>query len=143
AIDAALLLLNERATDLQADIRVISEIEGQKVMAYQGAVEQVIVNLVQNALDAGGLNTKIDIHIISNNKWHEISVRDYGPGLSPKAQGELFQPFSTSKQSGLGLGLVSSRDLVAEFGGELSGGNCDPGCKFVVRLPLTSGVVYP
>lgn len=139
AIDSALLLLHERATDLQADIRVISETEGQTVMAYQGAVEQVIVNLVQNALDAGGMNTRIDIHIISNNKWHEISVRDYGPGLSPKAQAELFQPFSTSKQSGLGLGLVISRDLVAEFGGELSGGNCDPGCKFVVRLPLIGG----
>jgi len=48
-----------------------------------------------------------------------LFVNDNGPGLSPEASARLFTPFHTTKAEGLGLGLVISRDIVAEFGGDL------------------------
>lgn len=140
AIDGALLLLHERATSLNAQICVTDDGAGQWVNAYQGAIEQVIVNLVQNALDACGPNAEIDIALSHTNHAHSICVRDNGPGLSPEALANLFQPFATSKTEGLGLGLVISRDLLSEFGGELTGTNVQNGCAFTLRLPAVSVV---
>ncbi|MNT60218.1 C4-dicarboxylate transport sensor protein DctB [compost metagenome] len=49
----------------------------------------------------------------------QLQVHDNGPGLSDEARARLFTPFHTTKPDGLGLGLVISRDIVTEFGGEL------------------------
>jgi two-component system, NtrC family, C4-dicarboxylate transport sensor histidine kinase DctB len=136
AVDSALLLLHERTTALNANITVKAENHQSEVYAYQGAIEQVLVNLVQNALDASGENAKIDICVSQTGAWNEVTVHDNGPGLSDEALGGLFQPFSTSKPDGLGLGLVISRDLIVEFGGDLQGCNHGDGCVFTLRLPI-------
>jgi two-component system, NtrC family, C4-dicarboxylate transport sensor histidine kinase DctB len=138
AIESALLLLHERATSLNAQVTIHGEGGNQIVMAYQGAIEQVIVNLVQNALDACGEGAKIDVAISRVQDEHVVGVSDNGPGLSPEALAGLFQPFTTSKADGLGLGLVISRDLISEFGGSLTGKNEEVGCSFTMCLPASS-----
>lgn len=94
--------------------------ENVSVVAEQARLEQVLVNLVQNALDAGGEGTAIAIDIETDEERVRIVVADDGPGIAPEVAGDLFQPFTTSKADGLGLGLVISRDIVAAFGGELT-----------------------
>ncbi len=63
-----------------------------------------------------------------------ISITDNGPGLSHEIKQGLFTPFRSNKPHGLGLGLVVSRDLVTEFGGELTHEESDRGAIFVITL---------
>ena len=134
AIAGALLLLQERTTTLNATVRCHRIDAGLMVLAENVRLEQVFVNLLQNSLDAGGHGTLIDIALRHHNGMIEVSVRDNGPGLSAATRASLFQPFSTSKQEGLGLGLIISRDIMADFGGDLVATQPVTGAEFVMRL---------
>ncbi|HEX8374039.1 MAG TPA: ATP-binding protein [Geminicoccaceae bacterium] len=107
-------------------------------------MEQVLVNLLGNALDAlrdreGG---RIEVSAGRDGGGRVvISVRDDGPGVPPELLPRLFEPFFTTKQtgSGLGLGLTISEGIVGEFGGTLRARNRPAGegggAEFVVALP--------
>jgi two-component system, NtrC family, C4-dicarboxylate transport sensor histidine kinase DctB len=108
-----------------ADIHVVGD---------RGKLEQVFVNLIQNAIDAMSSNGRIDIAIDGSGSTVTIMVRDDGPGISAEASERLFQPFTTSKEGGLGLGLVICRDIVADFGGELHLAPSNSGAAFRLML---------
>lgn len=138
AIGGALLLVGPRLR--QQGVRVVrsEEAEGLPVMAERFRLEQVLVNLLQNALEAleGVVDPQVAIQVSARRNLVRIAIVDNGPGVTPDAAKTLFTPFATTKPLGLGLGLVISRDIVAEFGGELAlepgGGD---GAKFVITLP--------
>jgi two-component system, NtrC family, C4-dicarboxylate transport sensor histidine kinase DctB len=136
ALGGTQLLLGERIrtsnTNLHidaADIHVVGE---------QGRLEQVFVNLIQNALDAMGDNGRIDIEVSTVDGTVTIIIRDNGPGISGDVRERLFQPFTTSKDDGLGLGLVICRDIIADFGGELTHAPSPTGTEFVMKLKAAS-----
>jgi two-component system, NtrC family, C4-dicarboxylate transport sensor histidine kinase DctB len=137
-IKSAISLLEERARELHVRISTTDTQTDCKSLAPQGAIEQVLVNLLQNALDASPGESVIQVSLKQEGAMNVIAVTDQGNGLSSQAMATLFQPFATSKAEGLGLGLVISRDLLREFGGELSGVNAEKGCVFTVRLPIAS-----
>lgn len=83
------------------------------------AVQQVLVNLVQNAVEAMAGRPGGAVRVTVLDGPVRIRVADNGPGIDPDIRGRLFEPFRTTKASGTGLGLTLSRDLVAGFGGEL------------------------
>ena len=91
------------------------------MLADRIRLEQVLVNLLQNALDAlgGQPGGRITLALRDQGERVQLYFHDNGPGLSAEALAGLFTPFHTTKPEGLGLGLVISRDIVAEFGGEL------------------------
>jgi two-component system C4-dicarboxylate transport sensor histidine kinase DctB len=91
-----------------------------------------------NALDAGQNGVEITLSIELKDGFVELKVADNGPGLSIEMRESLFQPFSTTKRDGLGLGLVISRDIMADFGGELVAATPEPGAAFVMRLRLAA-----
>jgi two-component system C4-dicarboxylate transport sensor histidine kinase DctB len=136
AIEGALLLLGARIRQQGVTVTHSAEPEGLRVMAERFRLEQVLVNLLQNALEAleGARGPHITIRASARYGKVRIVVSDNGPGLSAEAAGTVFTPFATTKARGLGLGLVISRDIVAEFGGELS---FEPGAgaTFVITLP--------
>jgi two-component system, NtrC family, C4-dicarboxylate transport sensor histidine kinase DctB len=134
-ITSAISLLEERARELKVSMSITQSTSDCKSLALQGAIEQVLVNLLQNALDASSPGSDIHVSLSQAEAMNVITVTDQGSGLSPQAMATLFLPFATSKPEGLGLGLVISRDLLMEFGGELSGTNAEKGCVFTVRLP--------
>ena len=134
AIDGALLLLRDRINTLGAQISVEPKSSRFLVIAEGVRLEQVLVNLLQNALDAGGNGVWINIIMKRLDERLEVTIADNGLGLSDNARAALFQPFSTSKREGLGLGLVISRDIMADFGGELIAGNPKSGAAFIMRL---------
>jgi two-component system, NtrC family, C4-dicarboxylate transport sensor histidine kinase DctB len=82
-------------------------------------LEQVLVNLLQNALDAVGDGGAIAIEAILGGDEIRLRVCDSGPGIGADKIGQLFQPFATTKPDGLGLGLVISRDIMRDLGGDL------------------------
>ena len=130
--DGTQLLLGDRirttGTALNIDPVDIS------VVGEQGRLEQVFVNLMQNAMDAMGDGGQIDIGIHNIGQTVSINVRDNGPGIPEELRERLFQPFTTSKNDGLGLGLVICRDIIADFGGELNSVPSNIGAAFEIRL---------
>ena len=134
ALDGLSLLMNDRLRHMNARIAVTLHDESLCVIADQGRLEQVLVNLVQNALDAGGDGTLITIAVEPCGDTVILTVADDGPGVPAELKSGLFQPFISSKSDGLGLGLVISRDIVAEFGGFIAQVETDSGAAFQVSL---------
>ena len=102
-------------------------------------LEQVLVNLFNNALDSmeNSEQRSLTVEVRSAEDRIFISVRDTGPGIPEEALKHLFEPFFTTKAqgAGLGLGLVISSQIVREFGGVLSGTNSpDGGAIFTMEL---------
>ncbi len=131
-LEGTQLLLGERLRTSRAifnvgpvDISVVGD---------QGKLEQVFVNLIQNALDAMGDSGRIDIDVGAVDQIVTIIIRDNGPGISADVRERLFQPFTTSKDDGLGLGLVICREIIADFGGELNVTPLQSGAEFVITL---------
>ena len=115
----------------------------QKVMVQVDRLrlEQVIINLLRNALDAtkDTGNPQIDM-ILSVGETATLTVRDNGPGIGDLDK--LFEPFFTTKKAGegIGLGLAISSGIVADFGGRLTARNAEQGgAVFEMQLPLMAG----
>ena len=121
AIDGALLLVGPRLRENGVRLVRARSPEGLKVMAERNRLEQVVLNLLQNAIEAleGVPDPVVTIAVATRGRRVTLRITDNGPGISDEVIGRLFTPFSTDKRDGLGLGLVISRDIVVGFGGEL------------------------
>ncbi len=112
-----------------------------KVFARKGYVQQIIINLVQNAVDVleSEPDAKIVIDCTSDGVNVVVSVSDNGPGISERDIDHIFEPFFTTKPigQGTGLGLYVSYNMAEEIGGDLFGENV-PGSGAVFRLSLLS-----
>lgn len=101
-------------------------------------IEQAVFNLVRNAVEAMTDTSKRSVTIAStlrSNNTVEVSIADTGPGLAPDIRAKLFEPFVTSKPSGLGIGLSICRVIVEAHGGELYAED-NPGGGTVFRFTL-------
>lgn len=136
AIDGALLLLSGRLREASVSVVRPRRAPALCVMASRIQVEQVLVNLLQNALDAlqGRSHPRIEVQYTASADRVRISVRDNGPGLDPAIRATLFMPFATSKEKGLGLGLVISSEIARELGGDLELTPCGEGACFTLTL---------
>jgi two-component system C4-dicarboxylate transport sensor histidine kinase DctB len=136
-IDGALLLLAARLRGSRVRLDRRGAEGTATVVADRVRLEQVLVNLLQNAIDAlaGRDDPRITLTVEATADAVTIRVADNGPGLAPQVAEALFQPFVTTKPDGLGLGLVISRDILAEFGGALELAHSgDAGTMFVITL---------
>lgn len=111
-------------------------------------LEQVLINLIGNALDAmaGHVAPRIEVGGSEHANMIRLEVRDHGPGLSEEALARLFEPFYTTKEAGegLGLGLTISAGIVSDFGGTLEGGNHpEGGALFVLEIPMSAPTTTP
>jgi two-component system NtrC family sensor kinase len=103
-------------------------------------LQQVILNILHNAIDAIGQDGAIDIVSRVEDGRIVVEFADTGPGLSAEVMGHLYDPFFTTKPKGkgTGLGLYVSRDIMARLGGELTAANrAGGGAVFALHLPLT------
>ena len=115
----------------------VSQAPGLAVIGDASRLEQVLVNLVQNALDAvaGRPSRHVAVSVTPEGERIAIEVRDDGPGIPEAARGQIFEPFFTTKADGLGLGLAISRGIIEECGGTLSVRDA-PGGGTVFRVEL-------
>ncbi|WP_299179384.1 ATP-binding protein [uncultured Neptuniibacter sp.] len=123
-------------------IEVVEKIP-DKVQAFghSGQIHQVVVNLIQNAVDAMSDSSRqcLELTLKQSDYQIEFTVTDSGPGISEENLSRLFDPFFTTKPvgQGTGLGLSISYGIVSEHGGVLEIKNCDPqGAR--ARLVLSS-----
>ncbi len=102
-------------------------------------IEQVLLNLVRNAIDAMASQGALTIStcIKEGGEWIQITVQDSGSGLDAEAMSHLFDPFYTTKAAGLGMGLSISRSIIESHGGRLWAESGTPGgALFHFSLPL-------
>ncbi|UJW76897.1 sensor histidine kinase [Rhizobium sp. SL42] len=137
AVDGALLLLRSRFAGNLDMLKVQSIPEGITVSANRIRLEQVLINLLQNALEAvdGRANGRISVSLApANSDEVAIAIADNGPGIPPAVLENLFTPFNTSKDSGLGLGLVICKDIVSDYAGRIDVESTTAGTAFTVTL---------
>jgi PAS domain S-box-containing protein len=145
-------VVNRVAHSIRSDARIYScEIETSLAKSLPNVegdpvqIQQVLINLVSNALDAMA-NTR------SNQRKVEITtervgddkvratVRDHGVGIPEESRERLFDQFFTTKGEGLGMGLAIVRSIIETHGGQIAAENVDgDGAKFYFTLPITEG----
>jgi len=111
------------------------------VSADRVQIEQVMLNLILNALDAmadaAPADRVLSIRVAAVEGIVRVSVADHGAGIHPEMRSRLFTPFATDKPGGMGMGLSISRSLVEAHGGRLTAeNNADRGATFTFELPL-------
>jgi two-component system sensor kinase FixL len=92
------------------------------ILADKVQIQQVVLNLIRNAVDAMSDSPRRSLTVSfapSDNGMAVVSVADTGPGISVQVAGQLFQPFITTKRSGMGVGLSISRTIVEAHGGKI------------------------
>lgn len=112
------------------------------VMAERIQIQQVILNLMRNALeamaDAEEGRRRLWVRTSCNGRGEvELAVRDEGPGLKGKSLERVFEPYYSTKRDGMGMGLPISRSIIEKHDGRLwAAPNDDQGTTFRFSLPL-------
>ncbi len=137
-IRRTLSLVRGRAEAQRVELRFAETAAPLVVDVDAEQLQQVLVNLLLNALDAMPSGGRLEVTAVMNGtNGIEIIVSDTGPGVAPEIRSRLFEPFATAKETGLGLGLVVSRRIVEDHGGTISEeGGAGSGARFAVRLPI-------
>jgi signal transduction histidine kinase len=140
--DVPTLVAKVRALlDGDAEVRGVSllaEVSGQcSIAADEEQLQQVLVNLVLNALEATRKDGRVRLGAVATNAGEVlISIDDDGPGISPEVRARIFEPFFTTKAAGTGLGLAIVHAIVTQHGGTIAVERSPlGGARFAVRLP--------
>ena len=157
AIDQALLLFRQRLIDDNIHMQVSQPEETLYIQGDGARLEQVLVNLIRNALDALSAisdtpdgttqEPEVWLTVTANPDQIQLTVQDNGPGIASEFLPQLFDPFVTSKTigQGLGLGLAIVRSILQDLGGSIQADNRtvpegeETGACFTVTLPR----IYP
>jgi len=125
---------------IAADIKLQEDLP--KIVAHKGQLEEVLINLVRNAIEAmqADKNDHRVLRVSSRRRGEDkiiLSVEDSGPGIDPKHAENIFDAFVTTKSYGMGLGLALCRMIIERHSGELSLSSAHPrGSIFRVGLPI-------
>ncbi|MCJ2085393.1 ATP-binding protein [Methylobacterium sp. E-005] len=141
-LDNALELVRARAAALGVPLEADAVDPELRVLGDGPRLEQVLVNLLQNALDAvaGRPDARVGLRVglrvdAAGAERVAAEVADTGPGIPPAERGQIFDAFFTTKSDGLGLGLAIARGIVEDCGGNLTLVD-EPGTGTVFRVEL-------
>jgi signal transduction histidine kinase len=115
-------LSNAETAPLQADVDAL-------------AIEQVLINLFLNAIDASPVGGVVSVNVTAESGRVRIEVSDQGPPIPEGVRDHLFDPYFTTKESGTGLGLAVSREIVCHHGGTIDFESGGSGTTFTLNLP--------
>jgi len=137
---SALALVGVKEQDVRVDLRLARDVGSVIVDKIQ--IQQVALNLIRNALDAmvDTPRRQLEIRVQADDaETIRISVTDTGPGLDPEVRERVFQPFVTTKATGMGVGLSICRTIIEAHGGHIwAEDNMGGGAIFSFTLPRAS-----
>ncbi|MFP5305169.1 MAG: PAS domain S-box protein [Gammaproteobacteria bacterium] len=130
--------LEVRGADVELDVRLAPSLT--PVLADGVQIQQVVLNLIRNAMEAMGEAGSGKAVVVETEQtepeWVTIRVSDRGPGLSAEVARRLFEPFFTTKKHGMGLGLSICQSIATAHGGELRYSQNEwRGATFALQLP--------
>lgn len=139
-------LLRARLSEVGVSLRRRIEGELPVVTADGEQLRQVLLNLLNNSLDAMSAGGRIDVTATAQQRdgvaFVVVRVADTGSGLSPQAQEKLFEPFFSTKQHGTGLGLCVAASIMGRHAGAIRlERSSAEGTEFAVWIPVESAVV--
>ncbi|WP_396269898.1 sensor histidine kinase [Ideonella sp.] len=125
----------------QAEVQVQQDLPALQVQAEPVALEQVIHNLLMNAVQAlaqvPAPERRLEIKLHADGPWAVLRLIDSGPGFSEDTRRRLFEPFFTTKPEGMGLGLSLRETLLTRLDGRIEASHHTPrGAVFTIYLPL-------
>jgi signal transduction histidine kinase len=107
-----------------------------RIQGDEGRLQQVLVNLTLNALDATPRGGRVGLSCVLDSDAIVVHVQDSGPGIAPDLRDRIFEPFFTTKAAGSGLGLPIVHAIITQHGGSITVENApEGGARFVIRLP--------
>ena len=120
-VTSTLKILGKQLSNKEIEVS-LNAAEMDPLVAFPALLNQVIMNLLQNAIDAVDVGGTLQIDLTETETHQIIEVSDDGPGVEPDARARIFDPFFTTKDvgQGTGLGLSLSMDIVEKHGGQLS-----------------------
>ncbi|WP_395773714.1 ATP-binding protein [Agrobacterium pusense] len=135
-IEGAVMLLRSRFSGQMDALDIVLPDQDMKVLGSRIRLEQILINLLQNALEATeAIDTaRVEVRVREEGDAVVISVGDNGGGIPEAIRAQLFSPFNTSKEGGLGLGLVISNDIASDYGGRIEVTSGEAGTCFSVYL---------
>lgn len=139
AVQLARLDPRHRGVSVRIDVpKTLSPVAVDKVQ-----IQQVLLNLLRNAFEAlenrQARIVTVQARLVADGAMAEIAVADTGPGLSPEVVEKLFQPFVTTKESGMGVGLSICRTIVESHGGKMwAQSEPGKGAHFLLTVPVTA-----
>lgn len=135
-IETVIGLTRGRAEKQHVTTRLEAPQSGVVLTVDASQFQQVMVNLVLNSLDAMPTGGSLNIAVWQHDPWVEVEVADTGSGISEEVLPKIFQPFVSSKETGLGLGLVISRRIMEDHGGTIEAANrIGGGAVIRIRFP--------
>jgi len=140
-IEEASTLALSSIAPLAARLRFEFDGKARDVFVNRVQIQQVLVNLIRNALEAMMDQESREITLatrVLGDDMVEVAVSDIGPGIHDDIAGRLFEPFVSNKHNGMGLGLAISRSIVEAHGGKLTAEQ-KPGGGSIFRFTLPSG----
>jgi signal transduction histidine kinase len=140
-IERTLTLIRGRAEKQKVNVRFVPPTIPIRVEGVGDQLQQLLLNLALNALDVMPRGGSLEVEIRPSQQGKvEIRVSDTGTGITESLLPRVFEPFVTSKGSGLGLGLMVSRRIAEDHGGDLVASNRpEGGACFVLRVPAPPG----
>ncbi len=144
AVERVLALSRKKLqhSDVEVELKLAKGLPPIKGMPDQ--IAQVFLNLIVNAAEAMGDGGRLEIKSRADSDQVEVLFADNGPGIAPEDLAHIFEPFYTTKDSGTGLGLAVSYNIIESHGGTI-GVESVPGhgTTFTVRLPTTPTAQSP
>ena len=133
-----IIILTKNADNSQ-NVIVEYDVLPKKLLVHvdEKLIEQVLINLLKNAMEAGGLkrDLKISLKAYEYNGNIKIEVTDNGPGISDEVIDNIFVPFYTTKKEGSGIGLSLSKQILRKHGGNLEVISEEgEGARFIITL---------
>ena len=137
-------LLRDRVAEAGIALKAELADDLPRLTVDERRLRQVLLNLVQNAIEAIGGDGEILLETEREGNWLLLHVADDGCGMSQEQQRQIFRAFYTTKDEGTGLGLALARRIVRQHGGELSVKSREgDGTRFSIRLPLDRATPMP
>lgn len=141
-----LSLLQAEISAKDIELRVPPGLPDQEVDADPDLLKQVLLNLMSNAIEAmaGGGALSLSCRKADRGRFLEVTVRDTGPGIPPEHLDKVFNPFFTTKESGIGMGLAMAHKIIEAHGGRISvSSRIGEGAAFSVCLPSAQESTIP
>ncbi len=138
-VKEACVLLAARFKRLMIPVRIESEVSDAWIRCDDVAIEQVIINLVNNAIDAASESDepRVTLGVRRRKNRIELIVEDNGPGIPADVRERVFEPFFTTKRpdAGTGLGLSITQGIIEDHGASITLAECRDGTRFIVTFP--------
>jgi two-component system NtrC family sensor kinase len=138
-VQESLSFLEKEAFHNKIDINLMLAPELPATMTEGSRLQQILLNLIDNALDAVGHDGKVDITTTNTDSDIIIHIADNGPGIPPEILNKIWDPFFTTKEQGkgTGLGLSISQNIMRTLGGTIDVKNGDSGgAVFTLKIPI-------